>query len=33
MTGSEVEGTLTALDPVAAFDQAPLAAQRAVISS
>ena len=32
MAGSEVAGTLTAPDPVAAFDQAPLGAQRAVIT-
>jgi site-specific DNA recombinase len=32
MAGSEVAGTLTASDPVAAFDQAPLGAQRAVIA-
>ena len=32
MAGSEVAGTLTAPDPVVAFDQAPLGAQRAVIT-
>ena len=32
MAGSEVAGTLTAPDPVTAFDQAPLGAQRAVIT-
>jgi site-specific DNA recombinase len=32
MAGSEVAGTLTAPNPVAAFDQAPLGAQRAVIA-
>jgi hypothetical protein len=32
MAGSEVAGTLTAPDPVMAFDQAPLGAQRAVIA-
>jgi hypothetical protein len=32
MAGSEVAGTLTAPDPVATFDQAPLGAQRAVIT-
>lgn len=32
MAGSEVAGTLTATNPVAAFDRAPLGAQRAVIS-
>jgi hypothetical protein len=31
MAGSEVAGTLTAPDPVAAFDQTPLGAQHAVI--
>ena len=32
MAGSEVAGTLIAPDPVVAFDQAPLVAQRAVIT-
>ena len=32
MAGSEVAETITAPDPVAAFDQAPLGAQRAVIT-
>jgi len=32
MAGSEVAGTLTAPEPVAAFDHAPLGAQRAVIT-
>jgi len=30
LAGSEVAGTLTAHDPVGAFDAAPLGAQRAV---